>query len=87
VSMISMHELASLAPLLSLKFAAAFPAYIRGPKTPWIPKRRPSRSDGDTISPLSLVKLADQKVADGHFEQARILLEAAYIAFDTSDAE
>lgn len=34
------------------------------------------------LNPLSLVALADLEVAAGHEDQAKRLVEAAYIAFD-----
>jgi hypothetical protein len=84
--MMTMLHLATFAPLISLK-AGAFMGLLRDPQAPWPPKRRPKRSGFGAINPFSLVVLADQEVADGHIEQARLLLEAAYIAFDRGCAD
>jgi hypothetical protein len=84
--MMTMLQLATFAPLLSLK-TGAFMGLLRDSQAPWPPKRRPKRPAIHAVNPFSLIALADQEVADGHIEQARLLLEAAYIAFDRGCAD
>lgn len=79
-----MSKFAEVAVLSSMlpKFASL--AFVMEAGRNWLPKRPGRPAPRSTINPIALVALADLKRDAGQEGEAKLLLEAAYIAFDAA---